>query len=98
MTNLSNPSLPAKVKIVEVGPRDGLQNEKLQISAEDKIALIEQLADAGVGYIESGSFVSPKWVPQMATSTDVFNGINRKENITYAALTPNMKGLSLIHI
>ena len=87
-----SPSLPAKVKIVEVGPRDGLQNEKKQISAEDKIALIEQLADAGVSYIESGSFVSPKWVPQMATSTDVFNGIARKENITYAALTPNMKG------
>ncbi len=92
MTNLSKSSLPAKVKIVEVGPRDGLQNEKLQISAEDKIALIEQLADAGVSYIESGSFVSPKWVPQMATSTDVFNGIKRKENVTYAALTPNMKG------
>ena len=85
-------SLPTQVKIVEVGPRDGLQNEKLQISAADKIALIEQLADAGVSYIESGSFVSPKWVPQMATSTDVFNGIKRKENVTYAALTPNMKG------
>ncbi len=85
-------SLPTQVKIVEVGPRDGLQNEKLQISAEDKIALIEQLADAGVSYIESGSFVSPKWVPQMATSTDVFNGISRKDVVTYAALTPNMKG------
>ena len=57
-----------------------------------KYRLIEQLADAGVSYIESGSFVSPKWVPQMATSTDVFNGIKRKENVTYAALTPNMKG------
>lgn len=92
MTNLANISLPEQVKIVEVGPRDGLQNEKLQISAEDKIALIEQLADAGVNYIESGSFVSPKWVPQMATSTDVFNGIKRKSGVTYAALTPNMKG------
>jgi hydroxymethylglutaryl-CoA lyase len=92
MTNPTASSLPSKVKVVEVGPRDGLQNEKLQIGAEDKIALIEQLADAGVSYIESGSFVSPKWVPQMATSTDVFNGITRKENITYAALTPNMKG------
>ena len=92
MANINSSALPKSVKIVEVGPRDGLQNEKLQISAEDKIALIEQLADAGVAYIESGSFVSPKWVPQMATSTDVFNGINRKENITYAALTPNMKG------
>tara|TARA_R110000803_G_scaffold95443_1_gene163487 strand:+ start:24367 stop:25284 length:918 start_codon:yes stop_codon:yes gene_type:complete len=92
MTNLANSLLPTQVKIVEVGPRDGLQNEKVQISAEDKIALIEQLADAGVNYIESGSFVSPKWVPQMATSSDVFNGIKRKEGVTYAALTPNMKG------
>lgn len=92
MANINNSALPKSVKIVEVGPRDGLQNEKLQISAEDKIVLIEKLADAGVSYIESGSFVSPKWVPQMATSTDVFNGIKRKENVTYAALTPNMKG------
>jgi hydroxymethylglutaryl-CoA lyase len=92
MTNLANSLLPTQVKIVEVGPRDGLQNEKVQISAEEKIALIDQLADAGVNYIESGSFVSPKWVPQMATSTDVFNGIKRKEGVTYAALTPNMKG------
>jgi len=83
---------PTTVKIVEVGPRDGLQNEKTLISAEDKIALINQLTDAGVSYIESGSFVSPKWVPQMATSTDVFNGINKKSGVTYAALTPNMKG------
>lgn len=92
MANTATSALPANVKIVEVGPRDGLQNEKLQISAEDKTALIEQLADAGVNYIESGSFVSPKWVPQMATSSDVFNGIKRKSGVTYAALTPNMKG------
>lgn len=85
-------NLPSAVRIVEVGPRDGLQNEKKPISAEDKISLINQLSDAGVRYIESGSFVSPKWVPQMSTSTDVFNGINRKEKTTYAALTPNMKG------
>jgi len=85
-------TLPTQVKIVEVGPRDGLQNEKTPISAQDKIALIDLLSDAGLGYIESGSFVSPKWVPQMATSTDVFNGIKRKEGVTYAALTPNMKG------
>lgn len=87
-----NVTLPTKVKIVEVGPRDGLQNEKVPVSAEDKIALINLLSDAGVSYIESGSFVSPKWVPQMATSTDVFNGITRKPEVTYAALTPNMKG------
>ena len=85
-------SLPNAVKIVEVGPRDGLQNEKQFISAEDKIALINKLSDAGVSYIESGSFVSPKWVPQMATSTDVFNQIDRHPKTTYAALTPNMKG------
>jgi hydroxymethylglutaryl-CoA lyase len=92
MTSQFNGILPTHVKIVEVGPRDGLQNEKQQISAEDKIELIDLLSDAGVSYIESGSFVSPKWVPQMATSTDVFKGINRKDNVTYAALTPNMKG------
>ena len=84
--------LANKVKIVEVGPRDGLQNEKQFISAEDKISLINQLGDAGLSTIESGSFVSPKWVPQMATSTDVFKGITRNANISYAALTPNMRG------
>jgi len=84
--------LPGQVKVVEVGPRDGLQNEAMPISASDKVALIEQLGEAGVSYIESGSFVSPKWVPQMATSTEVFETINRKDSVTYAALTPNMKG------
>jgi len=88
----SNTELPKQVKVVEVGPRDGLQNEKQQINASDKITLINLLSEAGVNYIESGSFVSPKWVPQMATSSDVFNGITRKEGVTYAALTPNMKG------
>jgi hydroxymethylglutaryl-CoA lyase len=92
MSSLLNSELPEQVKIVEVGPRDGLQNEKQHISAEDKITLINLLSDAGVNYIESGSFVSPKWVPQMATSSDVFNGITRKKGVTYAALTPNMKG------
>jgi hydroxymethylglutaryl-CoA lyase len=87
-----NSKLPQQVRLVEVGPRDGLQNEKTLITAEDKIKLIDMLANAGVEYIESGSFVSPKWVPQMATSTDVFNGINRIAGKTYAALTPNMKG------
>ncbi|MEW6992096.1 hydroxymethylglutaryl-CoA lyase [Colwelliaceae bacterium 6441] len=84
--------LPKQVKIVEVGPRDGLQNEKQLISANDKIKLIDQLANAGLKTIESGSFVSPKWVPQMATSTDVFKGIHRHHDVSYAALTPNMKG------
>ncbi|MFD2166028.1 hydroxymethylglutaryl-CoA lyase [Thalassotalea euphylliae] len=85
-------TMPSQVKIVEVGPRDGLQNEKQFIEASDKIALIDMLADAGLDYVESGSFVSPKWVPQMATSSDVFKGISRKNGVTYAALTPNMKG------
>jgi hydroxymethylglutaryl-CoA lyase len=103
MSNSRNPidkltvnHLPKQVKIVEVGPRDGLQNEALingkAISAADKVALIEQLSEAGVSYIESGSFVSPKWVPQMATSAEVFSTLKRKANVTYAALTPNMKG------
>jgi hydroxymethylglutaryl-CoA lyase len=83
---------PQRVKIVEVGPRDGLQNEKQLITAQDKIALINKLADAGLKTIESGSFVSPKWVPQMATSTDVFNGLTRQHDVSYAALTPNLKG------
>jgi len=85
-------AMPTKVKIVEVGPRDGLQNEQKLISAEDKIALIEKLASAGINYIESGSFVSPKWVPQMASSTEVFTKLTRQPNVTYAALTPNLKG------
>lgn len=88
---LSN-KLPQQVKVVEVGPRDGLQNEATPISANDKIQLIEKLSAAGVSYIESGSFVSPKWVPQMATSTEVFEKLNRNQKVTYAALTPNMRG------
>lgn len=85
-------AFPNKVTIVEVGPRDGLQNEKAIITAQEKITLIEMLADAGCPIVESGSFVSPKWVPQMASSSEVFEGIKRKEGITYSALTPNMKG------
>ncbi len=85
-------NLPKFVKIVEVGPRDGLQNEKTLISADNKIALINKLTEAGITTIESGSFVSPKWVPQMATSSEVFQKLDRKKNVTYSALTPNMKG------
>lgn len=85
-------TLPDQVRIVEVGPRDGLQNEQAAISTADKIALVDGLSDAGVGYIEVGSFVSPKWVPQMADSADVFAGIQRKAQVTYAALTPNLQG------
>lgn len=85
-------TLPDTVKIVEVGPRDGLQNEKGRVSAEDKIALVDGLATAGVQYIEVGSFVSPKWVPRMADSATVFAGITRRPGSVYAALTPNLKG------
>ncbi|MGB5325683.1 MAG: hydroxymethylglutaryl-CoA lyase [Pseudomonadales bacterium] len=85
-------SYPATVKIVEVGPRDGLQNEPKPVDVSVKVALIERLADAGVPYIEAGSFVSPKWVPQMAGSEQVFSSIKRKASTTYAALTPNLAG------
>ncbi|MDO9194352.1 MAG: hydroxymethylglutaryl-CoA lyase, partial [Undibacterium sp.] len=85
-------ALPTQVKIVEVGPRDGLQNEKETISAEIKIALVNQLTEAGFSNIEAASFVSPKWVPQMATSTEVMAGIKRKPGVIYSVLTPNMKG------
>ncbi|MCR8921354.1 hydroxymethylglutaryl-CoA lyase [Dasania sp. GY-MA-18] len=85
-------TLPSTVKIVEVGPRDGLQNESQTIPTAVKIKLIELLTDAGLNYIEAGSFVNPKWVPQMADSDQVFQGINRRPNTTYAALTPNMQG------
>jgi hydroxymethylglutaryl-CoA lyase len=85
-------TLPTKVKIVEVGPRDGLQNEKETIPADVKIALVNRLTDAGFVNIEAASFVSPKWVPQMATSAEVMAGIRRKPGVIYSALTPNMKG------
>lgn len=83
---------PKQVSIVEVGPRDGLQNESAAVGTADKIALIEGLADAGLRYIETGSFVNPRWVPQMADSEAVFAGITRKPGNCYAALTPNLKG------
>jgi hydroxymethylglutaryl-CoA lyase len=85
-------ALPTQVKIVEVGPRDGLQNEAVDVPAEVKIRLINQLVDAGISYIEAGSFVNPKWVPQMANSEAVFKELIHSPNITYAALTPNLKG------
>ena len=81
------------VEIFEMGPRDGLQNEKRQIPTAEKIALVDCLSRAGFKRIEVASFVSPKWVPQMADSGDVLAGITRAHGISYAALTPNMKGL-----
>jgi len=86
-------TIPDKVKIVEVGPRDGLQNEAQSVPAEVKIALIEKLVDAGLPVVESGAFVSPKWVPQMATSSEVFKGIQKHTDVAYPMLVPNMKGL-----
>ena len=84
--------LPKKVRIVEVGPRDGLQNEPQPVSAAVKIELIRRLAEAGLRYIEAGSFVNPRWVPQMADSAQVFQGIERQPDTIYAALTPNLTG------
>ncbi|MCG5242516.1 hydroxymethylglutaryl-CoA lyase [Azospirillum doebereinerae] len=85
--------LPKFVRMVEVGPRDGLQNEKTIVPTAVKIALVEKLADSGLGVVESASFVSPKWVPQMGDSAEVLAGIARKPGVRYAALTPNLKGL-----
>lgn len=85
--------LPKSVKIVEVGPRDGLQNESQIVPLAAKVALVEQLASAGCSVIETGSFVSPKWVPQMADSAAVFHQIKRQKNVRYTALTPNLRGL-----
>lgn len=87
-------ALPESVRIVEVGPRDGLQNEPGDIiPTAVKVELIDRLADAGLSYVEAASFVSPKWVPQMGDASDVMAGIKRKTGVTYAALTPNMRGL-----
>ena len=85
--------LPKKVRIVEVGPRDGLQNEAQPVTAATKIELIHRLQDAGVSIIEATAFVSPKWVPQMADNTEVMAGIRRKPGVTYPVLVPNLKGL-----
>ena len=87
------PSLPAQVRIVEVGPRDGLQNEKEIIPVEVKVELINRLTAAGFPNIEAASFVSPKWVPQMATSNEVMQQMQRKSDVIYSALVPNMQGL-----
>jgi hydroxymethylglutaryl-CoA lyase len=84
--------LPSRVKLVDVGPRDGLQNEKGSVPAETKIGLVHRLQDAGLTEIEVTSFVSPKWVPQMSDAAEVMAGIRRKPGVRYSVLTPNMKG------
>jgi hydroxymethylglutaryl-CoA lyase len=84
--------LPKKVRIVEVGPRDGLQNEKMEVPTQVKLELIGRLADAGLSAVEATAFVSPKWIPQMADHTEVLEGIRRKPGVSYPVLTPNLKG------
>jgi hydroxymethylglutaryl-CoA lyase len=80
------------VRIVEVGPRDGLQNEKTHIATADKIALIDRLSATGLAEVEATSFVSPKWVPQLADAADVYRGIQRREGVRYPVLVPNLQG------
>jgi hydroxymethylglutaryl-CoA lyase len=87
--------LPANVIIKEVGPRDGLQNEKAWISTEDKISLINQLSQTGIRSIEITSFVNPKWIPALADASQVAKGIDRAPGVTYSALVPNLHGLQL---
>jgi hydroxymethylglutaryl-CoA lyase len=86
-------SLPATVKIVEVGPRDGLQNEKTAVPTEIKIGLIERLADAGLRAIETTSFVSPRWIPQLADAAEVYGALRRRPGVAYPVLVPNLQGL-----
>ncbi|MCZ6807073.1 MAG: hydroxymethylglutaryl-CoA lyase [Deltaproteobacteria bacterium] len=89
----SAPKLPARVSVYEVGPRDGLQNESAQVATHAKVRLIEALVDAGVSRIEVGSFVAPKWVPQMADADEVFGMIERRPGVMYSGLCPNARGL-----
>src|SRR5438034_5512665 len=84
--------LPPRVRMVEVGPRDGLQNEPGMVPTEVKVDLIDRLSDAGLPAIEAASFVSPKWVPQMADAKEVMAAIKRRPGVRYPVLTPNLKG------
>ncbi len=86
-------SYPSRVRIVDVGPRDGLQNESLTVPAEVKVALIKALSDAGLTSIEAGSFVSPKWVPQMADTAEVLAKLTLRPSVSYPVLVPNLQGL-----
>ena len=88
-------TLPAQVKVVEVGPRDGLQNEAKPVPLETKVTLIDLLSETGLRAIEAGAFVSPKWVPQMADSADVFRRIRQRPEVSYPMLVPNVKGLEM---
>lgn len=88
---------PARVNVVDVGPRDGLQNEAVHVATADKIEFVNRLADAGLSVIEVAAFVSPTWVPQMADAAEVFAGISRRAGTRYAALVPNLAGLERAH-
>lgn len=94
LVRVADTLLPRRVTIVEVGPRDGLQNEAAFVPTSEKIALVDRLADAGHSTIEVSAFVSPKWVPQMADAAQVFAGITRRPGVRYTALVPNLQGLS----
>ena len=87
------PTLPRRVTVVEVGPRDGLQNEQITVATADKVAFVDLLSAAGHSVIEAGAFVSPKWVPQMGDAGAVFAGITRRPGVRYTALVPNLAGL-----
>jgi hydroxymethylglutaryl-CoA lyase len=87
----------AAVTIVEVGPRDGLQNEATAVTTEHKIEFVNRLSASGLPVIEAGAFVSPRWVPQMADAERVFAGIDRRDGVRYAALVPNRAGLERAH-
>lgn len=89
------PTFPPRVTLVEVGPRDGLQNEAARIATEDKVGFIDRLTAAGAGVIEISSWVRPDWVPQLADATAVANGIARKAGVRYTGLVPNLRGLEL---
>ena len=88
---------PSRVTVVEVGPRDGLQNESTAIPTADKIGFVDRLSVAGLPVIEVSAFVSPRWIPQMADASQVFAGISRKDSIRYTALVPNLEGLERAH-
>jgi hydroxymethylglutaryl-CoA lyase len=88
---------PSKVTIVEVGPRDGLQNESATIAAADKVGFVDRLSAAGLPVIEAGAFVSPRWVPQMADTSEVFRSITRRKGTRYTAIVPNLEGLERAH-
>ena len=92
MASYLSSQIPARVRIIDVGPRDGLQNEKTPVPADVKIGLVQRLQDAGLQEIEVTSYVSPKWVPQMADNHAVMQGITRRDGVRYSVLTPNLQG------